>query len=308
MVTVYEVVTDRILAELEKGVVPWRRPWRVTGGEGMPANLVSKKPYRGINPFLLTCSGYSSPWWVSFKQAKSLGGCVRKGERGCPVVFWKIGEHEDEAGRVRKSFILRYYTVFNVAQVDGIEDKVPKAPGAEGGAPAFTPIESAARIIEGMPLRPSIAHGGDRAFYMPSADRVQLPKPETFERAEGYYSVAFHELSHSTGHASRVGREGIETVAPFGSPVYSREELVAEMSSAFLCAEAGIVDMVLPTSAAYVDNWRRALKADARAVVVAAAAAQKSADFIMGRYVKRAAAGGEEAEAAEVGAGEGAAE
>jgi antirestriction protein ArdC len=285
---VYQVITDRVMALLEQGTVPWHKPWR--GGDMLPQNLVSRKPYRGVNVFMLHAMAYESPFWLTFKQAKEMGGNVRKGEHACPVVFWKWldADGAGEATGKRPVPMLRYYSVFNVAQCDGVT-----APAIEGTDREHSPIETAEKIVAAMPQRPEIRHGLDRAFYSPAADSVGMPSPERFETPENYYSVLFHELTHSTGHESRLNRKGVSggERAGFGSQSYSKEELVAEMGAAFLCGRAGIVERTIDNSAAYVASWLERLKDDARLVVLAAAQAQKAADFILGRQY------GEESEA-----------
>ena len=150
----------------------------------------------------------------------------------------------------------------------------------------FNPVERAEEILSGMPSRPEIQHRGDRAYYSPRLDHVVLPPESAFDAESGYYSVAFHELTHSTGHASRLGRFDTEALAPFGRTDYSKEELVAELGASFLCAEAGIDGTVIPNSAAYIQNWLGALRNDKRMVVLAAAQAQKAADYILARNLK----------------------
>ncbi len=299
---IYDMITDRIIALLEKGVVPWRKPWKA--GEATPRNLVSKKPYRGINAMLLSNVGFSSPYYLTFNQAKALGGRIKKDEHGTTVIFWKFidkkkarkedGDEEIERDRKGRIPLLRYYHVFNLDQVEGIPaNKIPQP----SEAPAdFCPIEEAEAIVEGMPQRPEIRHAdNDRACYHPFLDRVTMPFTFLFDRMEDFYNVIFHELTHSTGHPSRLARKSLETYAPFGSEEYSREELVAEMGAGFLCAAAGIAPKTLDNSAAYIASWLKALKNDRRAVVIAAGQAQKAADFILGA---KAFEGGEE-EAAE---------
>lgn len=282
---IYQVVTDRIVAALEEGTVPWRQPWSAPADAHR--NPVSGTTYRGINPFLLELTamgaGYSDPRWVTFKQAQSLGGSVRRGERSTLVVFWKqlrVGE-KDETGAEGSSRVipmLRHFNVFNVAQCDGLELE-PIAQPVD-----FEPIAAAAALVDGMPNRPSIGHGGASAFYMPAMDCVQLPAPELFEQRERYYATAFHELVHSTGHASRLNRPEVADrgAHAFGSVEYSREELVAELGAAMLCGVAGIVPPVVDQAAAYIASWLRALKDDRKLLVSAAGRAQKAADYIRG--------------------------
>ena len=275
--SVYKVVTERILVELEKGQVPWRKPWLTLP----PANLISKKPYRGINVFLLALQGYGSQYWLTFNQTKQLGGNVRKGEHGTKIVFWKFDTFEMEAAdgetEERKSAFLRYYTVFNLEQTEGLKALLALPP-------AF-PIESAEAIAKGMRNPPAFEQGS-QAAYLPSTDTVTMPSRTAFESQAEYYSTLFHELTHSTGHAKRLAREGFDTPQRFGSESYSREELIAEMGSAMLCGVAGIEQATLSNSAAYLNGWIARLKADSRLVVSAASAAQKAADYIRGESPK----------------------
>lgn len=270
----YERITDEILRRLERGVVPWRRPW--SGAQGAPQNLRGTG-YRGINRILLASMGYGSRYWMTFKQAKQHGGHVRRGERGCPVVFWKWHERENaETGERERVPVLRLYTVFNAEQVEGVD-----VPAPETAERPFSPIEACERIVRGYRSAPEIRFGG-AAFYTPAADAVTMPRPERFEKAEGYYATLFHELGHSTGHWTRLAREGVVNPARFASHAYSREELVAEMTAAYLSGVAGIEQATIENSAAYIDGWRRKLKGDPTCVVIAAAQAQKAADMILG--------------------------
>jgi antirestriction protein ArdC len=271
--SVYEIITNQILADLEKGEVPWRKPWHSLP----PANLISKKPYRGINVFLLGFAGYGSQFWLTFNQAKQLGGNIRKGQHGTKVIFWKCKTRETESadGEIeeRRSAFLRYYTVFNLEQTEGLSALLTLPP-------AF-PIESAEEIVKAMPNPPAFEQDS-RAAYIPSKDTVTMPSRMAFQSQAEYYSTLFHELAHSTGHAKRLGREGIEKIQPFGSEDYSKEELVAEMGSAMLCGVAGIEQATIGNSAAYLRGWINRLKADSRLVIAAARAAQEAADYIRG--------------------------
>ena len=271
--SVYEIITSRIVEELEKGQVPWRKPWRTLP----PANLVSKKPYRGINVFLLALQGYGSQYWLTFNQARQLGGNVRKGEHGTKIVFWKFDTFETETAdgetEERKSAFLRYYTVFNLEQTEGLKALL--------ALPPASPIESAEEIVKGMPNPPAFEQDF-RAAYIPSRDTVTMPSRTAFESQAEFYSTIFHELTHSTGHAKRLGREGFDSPQKFGSDSYSREELIAEMGSAMLCGIAGIEQATIGNSAAYLQAWINRLKVDSRLVISAASAAQKAADYIRG--------------------------
>ena len=280
MPTPYEVVTESIIKQLESGVAPWRKPWRTE----MPANLASKKEYRGINVFLLASLGYGSRYWLTYRQAQTLGGSVRKGEHGSKVVFWKIDEYrkeDKETGETenRKSILLRYYTVFNLEQCEGIKSPEPTR--------VIAPLEQCETIVNSMPNPPGFEQDS-RAFYRPSTDTVGVPARSAFDSAEEFYSTLFHELTHSTGHPLRVGREGIMEHNPFGSEDYSKEELVAEMGAAMLCGMAGIQSRTLDNSASYLQSWINRLRSDSRLIVSAASQAQKAADYILGRATAEA--------------------
>jgi antirestriction protein ArdC len=271
--SVYSIVTDQILKQLESGVAPWHRPWTTE----IPKNLSSGRAYRGLNVFLLASNGYGSPYFLTYKQAIERGGHVRKGEHGTKIVFWKIGtrETEDADGDTieRKSIVLRYYTVFNVEQCEGI--------AAPSATRIVNPIEECERIVRQMPNPPAMEQDS-RAWYRPSTDTVGIPSRNAFNSAEEYCSTLFHELTHSTGHPKRVGRDEIEKLNTFGSESYSKEELIAEMGAAMLCGVAGIERKTLSNSAAYLKSWIDVLKSDSRMVVSAASQAQKAADYIQG--------------------------
>jgi antirestriction protein ArdC len=273
---VYEIVTESIIKQLESGTAPWRKPWRCEP----PCNLVSGKEYRGINPFLLASQGYGSRYWITFNQAAKLGGHVRKGEHSSIVTFWNIGEEKiirnaEGVERKSKPILLRYYNVFNIEQTEGIADKL----GLGNATPRVPSIEQCEAIVQGMPNAPAMQQDA-RAWYRPSNDTVGMPSRDLFHSSEEYYSTLFHELTHSTGHASRVGREGIEQLNTFGSESYSKEELVAEMGAAMLCGVTGISPATIPNSAAYLRSWINVLRGDSKLLVSAASAAQKAADYI----------------------------
>lgn len=274
---VYEIITERITDLLEKGTIPWRRPW--AGGE-MPRNLVSKKPYNGINVLMLACAGFTSPYFLTFNQTRKLGGTVKKGEKGTPVIFWKL--LKDKKGAVTKNGkektfgFLRYYSVFNAAQCDGIEVPAPVVPAKD-----FDPIKAAEDIEINYEDCPTITHKGGRACYSPGGDQIMMPSKDSFVGAAEYYSTLFHEMGHSTGHKKRLDREGVTDPIKFGSHKYSKEELVAEFTACFLCAEAGI-NNTLDNSAAYIQNWLKALKDDPKMIVQASGKATRAAKYITG--------------------------
>jgi len=278
---VYDVITSRILAALEKGTVPWHRPWTTHP----PSNLLTKKPYRGVNVLVLRCNTFTSSWWVTYRQVELLGGHVCKGERGSPVCFWKWierAEDEDAEGQPDSSKpsvpLLRYYPVFNVEQCRGISRHLPPPRSVE-----VEPIPAAEAIVAGMPSPPRIQHRTLQAAYHPSLDLVTVPALEDFEDPEAYYSTLLHELAHSTGHSSRLNRPTVTDAYPFGSTNYSKEELTAEMAAAFLCGHAGISNRTVDNSAAYLQGWMERLSEDRRLLIHAASAAQKAADYILGQ-------------------------
>jgi antirestriction protein ArdC len=280
---VYEIVTDQIITQLQNGVAPWRRPWQTAE----PCNLISQKPYRGINTFLLAGCGMPSRYWLTYNQATKLGGNVKRGEHSSLVVFWSVGKEKlnPKTGKISKPFLLRYYRVFNLSQTEGIAHKLGLA---EASAKPIADIDACERIVSDMPNPPHIVTNGEamgKAWYRPSSDTVGIPSKSAFHDSEGFYSTLFHELTHSTGHASRIGREGIEHVNAFGSDSYSREELIAEMGAAMLCGVTGIAPVTLENSAAYLKSWITALRGDSKLLVTAASAAQKAADYIRGLSV-----------------------
>lgn len=272
---VYQIVTDRLIQALEAGTAPWRKPW--SGSGGIPCNAITGRPYHGINSFLLLCLPYNKARFLTFKQAQAAGGTVRKGEKGTPIVFWNWIESDQKSsdGKPKKIPFLRYFTVFNVAQCDGLELDDETEPETI----AHDPIPAAQSVIDRTGA--SVHHGGFRAYYEPTADRITLPEMNAFETPEAYYQTAFHELGHWTGHKSRLDREGISSLAAFGSAVYSKEELIAEMTASFLCAQVGI-DPDLENSASYLAGWIRALRGDSKLAVRAAGAASKASDLILG--------------------------
>jgi antirestriction protein ArdC len=286
--SIYQTVTDRIISSLKVGVIPWEKPWkspRYAGGP-FPRNFYTGKPYRGINVLLLWSSEYSSPFWLTFKQAQALKGNVRKGEHGTQIIFYRQlpeyakttedGREEDE----RVSFVLCHYTVFNVEQCDGLTLPEISQPAI---APEVDEDELCESIVTGWESRPALYLNSPneyRAYYRPSTDSVHMPARSRFVDAPHYYSTLFHELVHSTGHESRLHRIFGDR---FGDEIYSKEELVAEMGAAFLCAIAGIANEHTDrNTTAYIQNWIAKLEADNRLILHAAANAQRAVDMILG--------------------------
>ena len=280
----YAEVTNQIVAMLEREVVPWRSPILGRSKAGHPKNLNTGKHYRGVNVFLLAftayAKGYGSSYWLTFNQAKERGGNVRKGEKSSMVIFWKQYETTDkETHQPIKIPVLRYYNVFNAEQIADIE--IPDAVKFE--PINFQPIDEAEKIAAGYLAGPAVSHdGGQQAFYRPLTDTVHLPEKTRFASVEEYYSTLFHELSHSTGHSTRLDRKLDTDPKPFGSPDYGKEELVAEMSAAFLCSYTGIQPTVIENQAAYLSGWLKQMKSDKKLVIFAAGQAQRAADWIRG--------------------------
>jgi antirestriction protein ArdC len=272
----YERITGVIIALLEQGTVPWHKTWKAS--TGWSRNLVTNKPYRGINVLLLHCMNYESPLWLTLRQANLLGGTVRKGEKACPVVFWKrLKVGEKDSTEEREIPLLRYYSVFNVAQCEGLKTGHLSQNGET--PPASKPEE----IVANMPQKPAIKDGFTKAFYSIHDDCVGMPGRERFEGSDQYHATLFHELVHSTGHGSRLNRSTLTDKAGFGSDPYCREELIAEIGAAFLCGQAEIAERTIDNSAAYVAEWLKRLKEDKKLIVQAAAQAQRATDFVLGR-------------------------
>lgn len=276
---VYDVITNQIIDKLKQGTVPWHRPWTT---DDMPKNFISKKDYRGINTFLLLSMGYNSPYWLTFKQAKQKGGKIKKGEKGCPVVFWKWftidnnGEGAEEEIEGKKFPMVRYYTVFNIEQTEGIEYLPPQKKEK-----AFKPIEQCESTVLKMQNRPTIQHKESRAYYKVMTDLINMPKKELFDNNVEYYSTLFHEMTHATGHKTRLKRNTLTDMCAFGTTNYSKEELIAEMGAAYLCAFHGIENKTINNSIAYINSWLKKLRNDKKLIVHAAAQAQKASDYIL---------------------------
>lgn len=313
-VSLYDEVTDRIIAELEAGRLPWVQPWGGSGatassgpGPGLPRNALSRRPYSGVNVLILwgavIAHGYPSQSWLTFRQAQDAGGCVRKGEHGTSVVYanrfvprdadktGSAGTAEGAGGegrtegsepaasgeeRSRAIPFLKRFTVFNVAQCEGLReglapDPVP-LPERE-----IVPVAEACIAASGVDFR----IGGNRAFYAPGSDYVQVPPQPAFFEQVDYYRTCLHEFTHATGHPTRLDRD---QSGRFGSKAYAREELVAEMGSAFLCASLGIAPTV--RHADYIASWLDVLREDNRAIFRAASAATKAADWLLARHTQ----------------------
>lgn len=274
---IYDMVTERIIEELDKGIIPWFKPWTGTAGAWSRA---TGRPYSLLNQWLMPTGEYAT-----FNQIKKEGGHVNKGSKGYPVVFFKpmqIEEQDKETGETKTKTIpvLRYYTVFNIAEQTDLEPKHNK----EEIATTAEPLEMLENIKQGYINREHLTFRSmktNKACYSPMSDTVTVPLIEQFDTTGGYYSTVFHELAHSTGHASRLNR--LNVLAHFGSDDYGKEELIAEITAAAVLNETGIeTTATMKNTAAYIQNWRNAIKADNKMVVHASSKAQKAFELIMG--------------------------
>ena len=283
----YENITNKIIKILESGQTPWKKTWKASD---MPMNLTTKIHYRGVNIWMLLSSPYATtPYWLTWNQVMKLKGRVKDGEAKNyeVVVFWKQLKYKKttkDGEEKEDSFpMLRYSRVYNLGQcefdAETLKKLVPKVTVSD-----FNPIEACEKIVDGYEGCPPVEFGGDRAYYAPLFDRIQMPLKESFESPEFYYSTLFHEMAHSTGSEKRLKRFKATDTNIFGSETYSKEELVAEMTASFLCAEAEIDNSVIENSASYIAGWLKAIKNSDRTFVLSAASkAQYAADYILGR-------------------------
>ncbi len=283
---VYQTVTNNILAAMEKGIIPWRKPFK-TSFSPIPINFSTGKAYRGINVFLLNLAclqyGYPKNAWLTYKQAKGMGGYVKKGQSSETILFWKSTlinkenlSQENESESIKKVYIARIYNVFNIDQCEGIDidsEILTTAPR----------IGSCEEVYANYPeVKPELKLGL-KAMYIPALDQIRIPGVGDFHSASEYYATLFHELVHSTGHASRLNREGVSEAKHSNKIRYSKEELIAEMGASFLCAFTGIENSDLTNnSAAYLQSWLQVFKQDKTMVVKATSQAQSAVDFILG--------------------------
>ncbi len=276
---VFTIVSNRIIEQLEKGTVPWRQPWK---SAGPPRNLITLRPYRGLNILLLATLGYTNNIFLTLKQINDLGGKVKKGEHACPVVFWSQKEEPGkEGGEKEVKRILRYYSVFNIEQCIGIpEERIP-----EYRLNNNDPISVCEEMLVAMPLKPKIQHKKNEAYYDPSGDIINMPKLKSFDDSEAYYTTLFHELIHSTGHESRLKREAIMNLEKYGSESYSEEELVAQIGACFLASHTGCSMNHFENDVAYIDGWLKRLKADKRFILFASSKAQRAVDYILNQPI-----------------------
>lgn len=280
-VTITNLVTD----QLAKGIVPWRKGWNSLGIA--PTSLVTGKSYQGINSLVLSITGesYSSPFWLTYLEATKRGGYVRKGEKATPIVKWSKFERQDKAtGETVEGYFMRSYAVFNLDQCESVE--APEAEELTKREPVSVEA-GVAKILESFKDKPVIEHrASNRAFYVPSQDKITLPTLEQFNTSGDYSATLAHELIHSTGHKSRLDRHSerdLDKPCHFGSENYAKEELVAEIGAQFLMNAAGIdTTSELTNSASYIAGWLKALRDDTSLIVSASGKAQKASDYILG--------------------------
>lgn len=280
----YQAVTDRVIAALESGTAPWQKDWHGSGGMAAPLRH-NGEAYRGINVLLLWIAamekGYSAPTWMTFKQAKALGACVRKGEKGTPVVYFNVFEKEDSAtGETKKIPFLKGYTVFNVEQIDGLpESFYPESMSIDTGARAIDEMENFFAATGA-----NIVTRGNQPCYRPASDTIEMPRIEQFNSPHAYYGTLAHETIHWTGHASRLDR-----LNSSAKEDYAFEELIAELGSLFVCTQIGAIPN-FDNSAAYLNSWLAALRNDKRFIFKAATAAQNATDYILEKVAASAPA------------------
>jgi antirestriction protein ArdC len=269
---IYQEITDSIITELEKGAAPWVKPWNAP--QGADKNVISQKPYRGINRLLLAMvggiKGYSNPAWATYKQWEQLGGNVRKGEKAAKIIFWSQAKSTNPEGEEKAYAFAKAYFVFNVAQVEGID--IVASEDKQNDNAKIDNCESTIKATQA-----KIIHGGDTACFIPSSDVIRMPELGTFQSSEHYYATAFHELTHWTSDKKRCDRD--ISKGRFGNPDYAFEELVAELGAAFLCSTHGIAGDL--RHAGYIESWLKALKNDNKAIFKASGLAQAAADYVM---------------------------
>lgn len=280
----YKRVTDSIIKALDAGTVPWQKTW--VGG-GSPANAITKKSYRGMNRILLSCSGYDCRFFATYKQIQKLGGTITKGQEAWEVIFWNfkvVTEKNPNTGldQQRKIAMMRLYNVYNLEQTEGIDLARFMDGSMTGNDNVF---QGEAKLVADTYIKKNtikLSHGGHRAYYSPLFDSIRMPAIKTFKDADEYGSTLFHEITHSTGHASRLKREGVAEGHKFGDTEYSFEELVAEMGASFLSSLTGISNVaMLNNSASYITGWKNKIEHTPTLIMDASSKAQKAVDLVI---------------------------
>ncbi len=287
---VYQEVTQQVISALEQGHIIWKQGWN---NLGLPKNIAAGNHYRGWNLFYLNFialyKGYKTPYFITYKQAQDLGGNIRRGEKGYQIVYWALVDNRNKTVTIRDAEtgeeteahpqyrVPKFYVVFNIDQTEGIEFPTVETLFQNKA----DKLEACEQIIDNMPNRPKVRNAGDKAYYSVTTDKVTMPLPELFYGMEEYYSTLFHELAHSTGHETRLNRKELKEHDGFGGENYSKEELTAELTAAFLCAISGIEQKTLTNNAAYIHGWLKALNNDNTLILKATSQAQAAADFIL---------------------------
>lgn len=270
---VYNIINNQILEKLEAGVIPWRHPWTA----GAPKNAVSKKPYRGFNVFRLAFETYKNPNWATIKQINHFGGRITKGEKSTQIIFWRMNKYEDkESGEVKTIPMLRYYNVWNIEQTDLVDDERFEVVKNDND-----PIEACLEIVNNYTDKPSIVNKENaRAYYDNRQDLINMPEMSVFDSSEDFYSVQFHEMTHSTAHPKRLGRFSKDYIPNKRTNEYKKEEIIAELGAAYLSGITNISYHTQNNSASYIDGYINALKEDPKMFIKAASAAQKAVEYI----------------------------
>lgn len=282
--TTYDAFNSRIIEIMEQGIIPWKKTWK---SQSIFPRSIYGRPYNGVNVWILAFGAelYGSPYFITWKQCKKMGGYVKKEEstKGFPVTFWcEISKKDPETGEEKKSFILRYYNVFNINQCKNLPFEKFEIKIVENNFPPQEDIDS---IIMKNMMDLNIEHNHEKAFYLPSEDKVYLPNIGRFDNSDFYYLTKFHEFVHATGHKNRLNRSGVQKPT-FGSKEYSKEELIAELGASYLACYFGIDNTTIENSAAYLQDWLKVLKNDRTMIVKASSKAQKAVEFIIPEFLK----------------------
>lgn len=271
-----EIINNRFIELLEKGVAPWRQPWK-SRQRGLAQNIISGKKYTGCNFFITNFQEYNSSKWGTFQQFKKLGGNVKKGEKGTPIIFYKGLEKENDKGEKQVIPFARLSYIFNLEQVEGLEVEESRQVPLKN----HDLIEHCENVIKNFPLGfPKPQHNEDKAYYNPSRDVINLPELGLFSSPEEYYHTYFHESIHATGHERRLKREEVYKTAAFGSGAYSKEELVAELGASYMSAHCGIDNHIIENSASYIAGWLKVLKENANFITQASSKAWKAFEYL----------------------------
>lgn len=272
----YEIINNKFIEMLEKGVAPWRQPWK-SRQKGLAENIISGKKYTGCNFFITNIQEFKSSKWGTFQQFKKLGGQVKKGEKGTPIIFYTQIEKEKEDGEKESIPFAKLSYIFNLDQVEGIQIEEKQNVKLNDNES----IEACENIIKNFPLGfPKAEHKEDRAFYQPCLDIINLPEIGLFSNAQEYYHTYFHEAIHATGHERRLKREGVTQSNYFGSECYSKEELIAELGASYMSAHCGIDTDIIENSSSYIAGWLKVLKENPRYITQSSAKAWQAFQYL----------------------------